>query len=86
MRKAVIAVALFLFASSAAFAKPEFAKATGYKCADCHVAGKFKEPNPDNKLWAVAKHYSDAIAKNEGPAAGKQCNDCHQGQHTPPKK
>ncbi len=87
MRKAVIAVALLLLMSSAAFAKMEFAKATGYKCTDCHVSmAKTKEPNPDNKLWATAKKYSDQIAKNEGPAAGKTCNDCHQGQHVPPKK
>ncbi len=86
MSKFAIVAGLCLLLSTAAIAKPEFAKATGYKCADCHVAGKFKEPNPDNKLWSVAKHYSDAIAKKEGPAAGKQCNDCHQGQHTPPKK
>ncbi len=87
MRKAVIAVALFLFISSVAFAKPDYAKATGYKCLDCHVAlNKTKDPNPDNKLWATAKKYADQIKDNQGPAAGKTCNDCHQGQHTPPKK
>ncbi len=86
MRKAIIAVGLFLLLGTTAFAKPDFAKATGYKCADCHVAGKFKEPNPDNKLWATAKKFADQIKENKGPAAGKTCNDCHQGQHKPAEK
>ncbi len=87
MKKAVIVVGLSLLLSAAAFAKAEFAKATGYKCADCHVSmAKLKEPNPDNKLWATAKKYSDLIAKKDPSVAGKTCNDCHQGQHKPATK
>lgn len=52
-RLAVVAVAMsmvWVFAGSAS-AKPEFAKSTGKKCADCHTAAGKPELNDAGKAF-----------------------------------
>jgi hypothetical protein len=83
----VVIIAMFM-TSGLALAKPAFKAAVGAKdCKDCHVPGKFKEPNPSNKMWATAKDMAAKMKEGKGDFAGKtDCNSCHQGQPKPPKK
>ncbi len=87
LKISVFAIGALLLASSVASAKPPFKKATGLDCKECHIAGKFKEPNADNKLWKSAKDMEAKMKAGKGDFAGKtDCNTCHQGKAKPAKK
>jgi len=81
-----VMVSLFLM-SGLAFAKVQYNNHLGIKaCTDCHVAGKLKEANPTNKLWAKAKEHAGKLEKAKGDFAGKRsCADCHKGHQKPAK-
>ncbi|MBM4395807.1 MAG: hypothetical protein FJ087_08965 [Deltaproteobacteria bacterium] len=75
------AVALGLsLASALALAKAPWKKDLGVEnCAVCHKEDK-KAPNPENKLWKASQEWV-----GKAKAAGKTCNDCHQGKLKPAK-
>ena len=85
MKTYLILITVCMIAGGMVFAKPSFKKDLGMeKCTDCHLAGKIKEPNMANKMYATAKKMVADMAAQQGKFAGmKTCNDCHKGHAKP---
>ncbi|HAZ15010.1 MAG: hypothetical protein A2X86_22010 [Bdellovibrionales bacterium GWA2_49_15] len=94
MKKIVLLVAVAFLYTGVASAKPDFAKATGYKCAECHTKGMKKEnteANKENPLFLVSFNMNADMAKQGTGEYGekktvvdfkgkKACADCHDGK------
>ena len=87
MKKIVILAAVAFLSTGVAFAKPNFAKEVGLKCAECHVKGmkgKTEENKAASPLFAKAFEMNEKLTKQEGDFKGKKtCNDCHAGKSKP---
>ncbi len=93
MKEIVLLVTVVFLSTNVAFAKPNFAKELGLKCAECHTKGMkgktaANKKDPANKgLFLKAFEMNKKLAKQAGAFKGKKtCNDCHHGARVPAKE